>query len=102
MVNIADKNVSFIYGTEEIKVQQNKGVVTKERPFTTCVIKDDKDDIIAKESVALHHTDANNKLTGREYAFRKAVKTIPNRELRSELRKGFVDTMKRSTDFVKK
>jgi hypothetical protein len=97
---IAQKNVIFNYFKEPIEVKQNKVVLQKEQPKIRCIIKatepEDNPEILADAVVALYHKDVNDRLKGREFAFRKAVHTIKDKNLRSELRKAFIDNFKRS------
>ena len=98
---IAQKNVIFNYFTENIEIKKNKEVVKKQQPKIRCIIKAtepvDDPEIIADEVVSLYHKDNNDKLKGREYAFRKAVHTIKDKTLRSELRREFIHNFKRSS-----
>lgn len=92
--NLANHKVHFEYGERTITIRQNKEKFQKQQPSTTCVISTLEGNEISRATVYLHHKDVNCKIEGREFAFRAAVHSIPDRNLRASLRKDYVTKMK--------
>jgi len=86
---LAEHKVHFEYGDRNIQIQQNKETIEKNQPTIKCVISNKEGEEVVSGIVGLHHQDHDNKIYGREFAFRKAVKKIANKDLRSSLRRAF-------------
>lgn len=98
MSHLGNHNVWWGYGKETFSVRKNKGEIEVTRPTVTCTIEKLEEDgskvEVATHKVRLHHKDVNNKLVGREFAFRGAVKNIVDRVTRHNIRKDFHETVR--------
>jgi len=86
--------VWFDYSKETITIKKNKQNVQITRPVTKCTIQTEQDELVSSAIVKLYHNDKNNKVVGRECAFRKAVGLINNKDIRHNIRKDFRNNLK--------
>ncbi|MBV1929564.1 MAG: hypothetical protein KUG81_08660 [Gammaproteobacteria bacterium] len=78
-------SIRYHCNREEKFVHHKDGHVQVNRRVTFCEIVDPNDTIVSQGVVKMHHHDVDNKHVAREFAFRKAMKDIPSKEVRQNL-----------------
>jgi hypothetical protein len=104
-LKVGNLMIHFIYGTTTSTFMVNGGQVERNVPSVECVIDDiERDHRVATGKAVLNHKDQYVKVAGRLAAFKKAMSTIHDKQVRQQLWTSFRDNMKTSlkTDLVKR